>query len=175
MHTVLHPRWNKSIVDLVLADKEELIADLKSHGCLGTSDCYLSVFTLCKQNMASVGNARSFRRARFFKFKQLEGWPTRKVHLEGEVLMEVMKYLTKSYRWSKRHDSTLAESVLIKHKASCTPGREDEVNGSGCNYKLKQRSRQERKCTKSLRYWWWKSRGEGVNYFHAKIKGPISA
>lgn len=48
MHTVRHPVWNKSIVDLVLGDKEELIADLKSHGCLGTSDCYLSVFTLCK-------------------------------------------------------------------------------------------------------------------------------
>lgn len=73
MHTVLHPLWNKSIVDLVPADKEELMADLKSHGCLGTSDCYLSVFTLCKQNMASGSNVRSFRKVCFFKFKQLAG------------------------------------------------------------------------------------------------------
>lgn len=73
MHTVLCPLWNKSIVDLVLADKEELIADLKSHRCLGTGDCYLSVFALCKQNMASGSTVRSFRRVCFLQFKQLAG------------------------------------------------------------------------------------------------------
>lgn len=73
MHTVLHPLWNKSIVDLVLADKKELIADLKSHRCLGTGDCYLSIFALCKQNMASGSTVRSFRRVCFLEFKQLAG------------------------------------------------------------------------------------------------------
>lgn len=56
--------------------------------------------------------------------------------------MEAIKCSTKSYGWPKSHDSTATETVLIKQKAFCTLGREDEeeekVNSSECNCKLEE-------------------------------------
>lgn len=60
--------------------------------------------------------------------------------------MEAIKYSAASYWWPRMHDSTVAETVVIKLKAFCTLGEEEEVNSHEYRCKLKQRSRWERKC-----------------------------